>query len=221
MSEISSQAVKALREATGAGMMECKKALVEADGDQAKATEILRKRGLAAAKKREGRVAAEGKVEAYIHLGGRIGVLVEINCETDFVARGGNFQNFARDVAMHVCAAEPLYIAKEDVPEDVLVKEREIARAQAMQDPKNANKPEMVIEKIVEGRVEKYFSDTCLLEQPFIKDQTMSVGDLLRSIVARTGENIRIRRFTRYKLGEGIEKRSPDLAAEVAAALQQ
>lgn len=220
MGEISAQSVKALREATGAGMMECKKALEEAGGDSGKATEILRKRGLAAAKKREGRIAAEGKVEAYIHMGGRIGVLVEINCETDFVSRGGEFQSFARDVAMHVCAAEPQYVAKEDVPPEILAKESEIARAQALQDPKNAGKPENVIEMIVKGRLEKFFADSCLLDQPFIKDQTMSVGDLLRSMISKTGENIRIRRFTRYKLGEGIEKRVSDLAAEVAAALK-
>lgn len=221
MGEISAQAVKALREATGAGMMECKKALEETDGDSAKATELLRKRGLAAAKKREGRVAAEGKVESYIHMGGRIGVLVEINCETDFVARGEDFQNFARDIAMHVCASEPQYVAKEDVPEATVAKETEIARAQTIQDPKNAGKPDHVIDKIVQGKLEKFYGDTCLLEQPFVRDQTISVGDLLRSMVAKTGENIRIRRFTRYKLGEGIEKRTSDLAAEVAAALQQ
>lgn len=221
MAEITAAAVKELREKTGAGMMECKKALTEAQGDQEKAIEILRKLGLASAKKKEGRVAAEGVVGSYIHMGGKVGVLVEINCETDFVARGDDFQGFVKDIAMHVCAAEPRYVSKEDVPADVIEKERQIARDQALQDEKNKNKPEQVIEKIIEGRITKYYAEICLLEQPFIKDQTITVSDLLKQMVAKIGENIRIRRFVRFKMGEGLEKRKDDFASEVAAALEK
>jgi len=219
MAEITAAAVKSLREKTGAGMMECKTALVEAQGDEEKAIEILRKRGLAAAKKKEGRIAAEGIVGSYIHLGGKVGVLVEVNCETDFVARGEEFQQFVKDIAMHVCAAEPRYVSKEDVPQSVLDKEREIAREQALSDPKMAGKPEAVIEKIVEGRLSKFYMEACLLEQPFIKDQSITIGDLLKQKIAKIGENIRIRRFTRYKMGEGLEKRQEDFGSEVSKML--
>ncbi|MCS6817706.1 MAG: translation elongation factor Ts [Blastocatellia bacterium] len=202
MAEISAQAVKALREKTGVGIMECRAALIEAGGDEEKAIEILRKRGLAAAKRKEGRATAEGIIGAYVHHGSKIGVLVEVNCETDFVARNPEFQQFVKDLAMHICAAEPRYIRKEDVPEDVLAKEREIAREQALADPKMEGKPERVLEQIVEGRLAKFYAETVLLEQPFIKDPSRTIYQLLAELIAKFGENIRIRRFTRYKLGE-------------------
>lgn len=219
MAEITASAVKALREKTGAGMMECKNALNEAQGDEDKAIEVLRKRGLASAKKKEGRIAAEGMVGSYIHMGGKVGVLVEVNCETDFVARGEEFQSFVKDIAMHICAAEPKYVVKEEVPAEELDRERNIVREQAMNDEKNKNKPEAVIEKIVEGRISKYFAEVCLMEQQFIKNNELTVGALLQQMVAKIGENIRIRRFVRFKMGEGLDKRSTDFASEVAAAL--
>lgn len=219
--EITAQMVKALRDKTNAGMSDCKKALVEADGNEEKAIEILRKRGQATAAKRVDKVAAEGAVGSYIHMGGKIGVLVEVNCETDFVARTEAFQQFVKDVAMHICASEPRFVSKAEVPEDVVTKEREIALGQATADPKNANKPANIIEKMVEGRVEKFFSESVLLEQPFVKDQAITVGELVTKLTAETGEKISIRRFTRYKMGEGLEKRSEDFAAEVAAVIQQ
>ncbi|MBL8150209.1 MAG: translation elongation factor Ts [Blastocatellia bacterium] len=219
--EITASAVKNLREKTGAGMLECKNALTEAEGNEERAIEILRKRGLASAKKKEGRVAAEGIVGSYIHMGGKVGVLVEINCETDFVARGEDFQGFVKDIAMHICAAEPRFVSKDEVPEELLNKEREIAREQALSDEKNKNKPAQVIDKIVEGRISKFYSEICLLEQPFIKDQATTVAELLNRVIAKIGENIRIRRFVRFKMGEGLEKRKDDFASEVAAALQQ
>lgn len=202
MVEISAQEVKALRERTGAGIMECKTALVEAGGDQEKAIEILRKRGVASARKRAGRATTEGMVGSYIHMGGKIGVLVEVNCETDFVARTPEFQQFVHDIAMHVCAVEPLYVRREDVPEEVIERERHIAREQALADPRMKGKPESVIEKVVEGRLNKFFAETVLEEQPFIKDNSRTVGELVKELIAKTGENIRIRRFIRYKLGE-------------------
>jgi elongation factor Ts len=208
-------AIKALREKTGAGMMECKGALTEAEGNEDKAIEILRKRGLASATKKAGRVAAEGLVNAYIHAGGKIGVLLEVNCETDFVARGEEFRAFVHDLAMHITAAEPRFISKEEVSSEVLDKEKEIALEQARLDPKNANKPQQVLDKIVEGRLSKFYQETCLLEQPFVKDQNINVGELVTQMVQKTGENIKIRRFTRYKMGEGLEKRSSDLEGEV------
>src|SRR5262247_4054411 len=201
MAEITAAAVKALREKTGAGMMECKKALIEADGNEERAIEILRERGLASAKKKEGRVAAEGVVGSYIHMGGKVGVLVEVNCETDFVARGEEFQQLVKDVAMHIAAAEPRFVSREDVPAMALDKEREIARAQAKNDPKNANKPDQVIDKIVEGRLNKYYEETVLLDQPFVKDPAKTISELITEKVAKTGERISIRRFTRYKMG--------------------
>jgi elongation factor Ts len=216
MAEISAGAVKALREKTGAGMMECKKALIEADGNEERANEILRERGLASAKKKEGRVAAEGVVGSYIHMGGKVGVLVEVNCETDFVARGDEFQQLVKDTAMHIAAAEPRYVSRDGVTADVLDKEREIARAQAKNDPKNANKPDQVIDKIVEGRLNKFFEEFVLLDQPFIKDPAKTVGELITEKVAKTGEKITIRRFARYKMGEGLAKRDDDFGDEVA-----
>ena len=217
MAEITASAVKALREKTGAGMMECKNALNEAGGNEDQAIEILRKRGLASAKKKEGRVAAEGSVGSYIHMGGKVGVLVEVNCETDFVARGDEFQQLVKDVAMHIAAAEPRYVSRDEVPADALDKEREIAQAQAKNDPKNANKPDQVIDKIVEGRLNKYYEEAVLLDQPFVKDPAKTVGELVTEKIAKTGERITIRRFSRFKMGEGIEKREDDFGSEVAA----
>lgn len=216
MGDTSAAAIKALREKTGAGMMECKKALIEADGNQERAIEILRERGLASAKKKEGRVAAEGVVGSYIHMGGKVGVLVEVNCETDFVARGEEFQQLVKDIAMHIAAAEPRYVSREEVTQATLEKEREIARAQAKNDPKNANKPESVIEKIVEGRLNKFYEEVVLLDQPFIKDPAKTVGELVTEKIAKTGEKVTVRRFARYKMGEGLEKRADDFGDEVA-----
>jgi elongation factor Ts len=221
MAAVTAEMVKNLREKTGAGMMECKKALNEAEGNQERAIEILRKAGLASAKKREGRVAAEGAVGSYIHMGGKVGVLVEVNCETDFVARTEDFQRFVKDVGMHIGAAEPQFVSKDEVPEGLVAKEREIALGQAKADPKNANKPEPIIEKMVQGRLDKFFTEAVLLEQPFVKDQAITVGELVTRLSAETGEKVRIRRFARFKMGEGLEKRADDFASEVAAAIQQ
>ena len=217
MAEITGAAVKALREKTGAGMMECKKALTEAGGNEEQAVEILRKRGMASAGKKAGRVAAEGAVGSYIHMGGKVGVLVEVNCETDFVARTDEFQALVKDIAMHVAAAEPRYVSREEVPADLLDKEREITRAQISNDPKNANKPEQVIEKIVEGRLNKFYEEAVLLDQPFVKDPAKTINELLTEKIAKTGERITVRRFSRYKMGEGLDKRADDFASEVAS----
>ena len=216
MAEVSAAAVKALREKTGAGMMDCKKALNEADNNEDRAIEILRERGLASAKKKEGRVASEGVVGSYIHMGGKVGVLVEVNCETDFVARGEEFQQLVKDIAMHIAAAEPRYVSRDEVTTEVLDKEREIERAQARDDPKNANKPEQVIDKIVEGRLNKFYEEFVLLDQPFIKEPAQTVGEMVTEKVAKTGEKITIRRFARYKMGEGLSKRDDDFGDEVA-----
>jgi len=216
MAEVSAAAVKALREKTGAGMMDCKKALIEADGHEERANEILRERGLASAKKKEGRVASEGVVGSYIHMGGKVGVLVEVNCETDFVARGEEFQQLVKDIAMHIAAAEPRYVSRDEVTSDVLDKEREIARKQAQNDPKNANKSEQVIDKIVEGRLNKFYEEFVLVDQPFIKEASQTVGEMVTEKVAKTGEKITIRRFARYKMGEGLAKRDDDFQDEVA-----
>ena len=216
MAEITAGAIKALREKTGAGMMECKKALTEANGTEERAIEILRERGLASAKKKEGRVAAEGVVGSYIHMGGKVGVLVEVNCETDFAARSEEFQQLVKDIAMHIAAAEPRYVSREEITAETLDKEREIARAQAKNDPKNANKPEQVVDKIVEGRLNKFYEEVVLLDQPFIKDPAKTVGELVTEKIAKTGETITIRRFARYKMGEGLAKREDDFGGEVA-----
>ena len=221
MANITAEMVKSLREKTGAGMMECKKALTEANGNEEQAVDMLRKAGLASAKKREGRIAAEGVVGSYIHMGGKVGVLVEVNCETDFVARAEDFTQFVKDVAMHICASEPQYVHKEEVPADLVEKERGIARDQAKADPKNANKPDNIIEKMIEGRLAKFFTDTVLMEQPFVKDQNVTIRQLIAQVTAKTGEKVSVRRFTRYKMGEGLEKRQEDFAAEVAAAVSQ
>jgi elongation factor Ts len=203
--------VKALRDTTGAGMMDCKKALVEADGDMDKAIEILREKGIATAEKKSGRVAAEGIVTSYIHGDGRIGVLLEVNIETDFAAKNEDFRQFAKDVAMQIAAMKPLYISREDVPKSVMEKEKAILKAQAI----NEGKPEKIAEKIVEGRLDKFYKQICLTEQDFIKDTDKTVGDLTTELVAKIGENIKIRRFTRYEMGEGLEKRNEDFAEEV------
>lgn len=216
MAEITAAAIKALREKTGAGMMDCKKALIEAGGNEERAIEILRERGLASAKKKEGRVAAEGVVGSYIHMGGKVGVLVEVNCETDFAARSEEFQQLVKDTAMHIAAAEPRYISRGEVAAEVLDKEREIARAQAKNDPKNASKPDQVIDRIVEGRLNKFFEEVVLLDQPFIKDPAKTVGELVTDKIAKIGETITIRRFARYKMGEGLSKRDDDFGDEVA-----
>jgi elongation factor Ts len=217
MAEITSAAVKSLREKTGAGMMECKKALTEADGNEDQAVEILRKRGIATAGKKAGRVAAEGAVGSYIHMGGKVGVLVEVNCETDFVARTDEFQALVKDIAMHIAAAEPRYVTREEVPADILAKEREITRAQIANDPKNANKPEQVVEKIVEGRLNKFYEEAVLVDQPFVKDPAKTINELLTEKIAKTGERITVRRFSRYKMGEGLARREGDFASEVAS----
>ena len=217
MAEITASAVKMLREKTGAGMMECRNALAEASGSEEQAIEILRKRGLASAKKKEGRIAAEGAVGSYIHMGGKVGVLVEVNCESDFVARTDDFQQLVKDIAMHIAAAEPRYVLREEVPAEALDKEREIARAQARNDPKNANKPDQVIDKIVEGRLNKFYEETVLLDQPFVKDPAKTVNELLVEKIAKTGERLAVRRFARFKMGEGLEKRADDFSSEVAA----
>ena len=217
MAEVTASAVKQLREKTGAGMMECKNALVESEGNEERAIEILRKRGLASARKREGRIAAEGIVGSYIHMGGKVGVLVEVNCETDFVARGDEFQQLVKDIAMHIAAAEPRYVSRTEVPAEDLDKEREIARAQAKNDPKNASKPDQVIDKIVEGRLHKFYEESVLLDQPFVKAPEKTVGELVTEKVAKTGEKITIRRFQRYKMGEGLERRDEDFGGEGAS----
>jgi elongation factor Ts len=213
---ISASLVKELRERTGAGMMDCKKALAENGGDIEKAVTYLREKGLAAAAKKAGRVAAEGLIESYIHGAGRIGVLVEVNCETDFVALTDDFKGLVRDIAMQIAAAKPEFISREEVPAEILEKERDILRAQAI----NEGKPEKIADKMVEGRIEKYYKDVCLLEQPFIKDTNFTIQQLLTEKIAKIGENISIRRFARYELGEGIEKKQSDIAADVEAITQ-
>ncbi|NBD22437.1 translation elongation factor Ts [Paenibacillus glycinis] len=208
---VSASAVKELRERTGAGMLDCKKALDETNGDIAKAVDVLRERGLSAAANKAGRVATEGTVESYIHANGRIGVLVEINCETDFVGKTDQFREFARDIAMQIAAANPKFVSREEVPNDELDKEREILRAQAL----NEGKPEKIVDKMVEGRISKYYEEYCLLEQPFIKDPDKTVHTLLKEKISTIGENISIRRFVRYELGEGLEKKEDNFVAEV------
>ena len=210
---VSANDVKQLRELTGAGMMDCKRALVEANGDMEKAGEYLREKGLAAAVKKSGRIAAEGIVESYIHMGGKIGVLVEVNCETDFVAKTPEFKSFVRDIAMQIAATNPTYVSEAEVEQSVLDKEKEIFKAQAM----NEGKPEQIAEKMVEGRIKKFVKEICLLEQPFVKDPDITVKELVTQQVAKIGENINIRRFTRYEMGEGLQKKSDDFVAEVMA----
>ena len=214
--EVTATLIKDLRERTGAGMADCKKALTEVSGDMDKAIDYLRAKGLAKAAKKAGREATEGAVVSYIHAGGRIGVLVEINCETDFVARNDDFQGFTRDVAMQIAAMNPQFVRKDDVPADVVSHETTVLIAKAKEDPKNANKPEQVLAKITEGQVSKWLKEICLLDQPFVKDPDKTIEQLQQELIAKIGENIKVRRFVRFELGEGLEKKKDDFAAEVA-----
>jgi elongation factor Ts len=209
--EISASMVKDLRERTGAGMMDCKKALTETNGDIEKAIEYLREKGIAKAAKKAGRLASEGVVEAYIHGGGRIGVLVEVNVETDFAAKNEEFRAFVKDVAMQIAAMSPRYVRREEVPADEVEKEKEILKAQAI----NEGKPANIAEKMVQGRIEKFYNEVCLLEQPFIKDSDKTVEQVLKEKIATIGENMNIRRFVRFEMGEGLEKKEENFAEEV------
>ena len=215
--QITAQMVKELRDMTGAGMMDCKKALQASEGDMEKAVKWLRENDLAAADKKAGRIAAEGIVDSYIHEGGRIGVLIEVNIETDFAAKNPEFKALVRDMAMQVAAMNPLYVKREDIPEEVISHERDIARVQALK----SGKPEKIVEKIVDGRIEKYFQEVCLLEQSFIRDDSKTCEQLIKEMIGKIGENIQVRRFVRYEMGEGLEKRNEDFAQEVAAQLNK
>ncbi|MBR5439480.1 MAG: translation elongation factor Ts [Clostridia bacterium] len=206
------QDVKMLREKTGAGMMDCKKALEETNGDVEKAVDYLREKGIAKAAKKATRIAAEGIVDSYIHMGGKVGVLLEVNCETDFVARGDQFKELVHDIALQIAAANPLYLAKEDVPADVVEHEKEILRAQALAE----GKPEKIIDKMVEGRIKTYYDENCLLCQKFVKDPSKTVEEMVVSATATIGEKISVRRFVRYEMGEGLQKKTENLADAVA-----
>jgi elongation factor Ts len=195
--KISSELVKELREQTGVGIMACKNALQEADGDIKQAVDILRKKGIAKAQKREGRSASEGKVQAYIHMGGKIGVLVEVNCETDFSAKTDDFSDFTRNLAMHIAAANPMALTQEGLPADIVEREKEIYRAQALE----SGKPEKVVDKIVDGKLKKFFTEVCLLNQPYVRDPDLTIEDLLNELKIKTGENVVIKRFARFQLG--------------------
>lgn len=208
---ITAEQVKELREMTGAGMMECKKVLQETDGNMEKAAELLRERGVVKAAKKAGRIAAEGLVDSYIHGDGRIGVLVEVNIETDFAAKNPEFREFVKDVAMQIAAAKPEYVKREEVPADVVEKEKEIIKAQAM----NEGKPAEIAEKMVTGRIDKFFKEICLLEQDFVKNPDVTIGQLLTEKIANIGENITIRRFVRFERGEGLQKKEENFADEV------
>ena len=203
--------VKTLRERTGAGMMDCKNALVETNGDMEKAVQYLREKGIAAAAKKQSRIAAEGAVFSYIHMGGKIGVLLEINCETDFVAKSDDFQALGHDIAMHIAAAAPKYVTTDEVDTTELDNEREILKTQAI----NEGKPESVAEKMVEGRIKKYYKQVCLLEQEWVKDPSKTIAQLVSDATIKIGEKISVRRFVRYQMGEGLEKRKEDFAEEV------
>ena len=205
-----------LRKRTNAGMMDCKNALTETNGDLDKATEWLREKGIAKAAKKADRIAAEGLVYSYIHMGGKIGVLVEINCETDFVSRSDNFVALCKDIALHIAAAKPSYVTIEEVPADVLDHEKEILRNQAL----NEGKPANIVDKMIEGRVKKFYEEVCLLEQPFVKDPSKKIIDIVNEAILTIGEKISIRRFTRYEMGEGLEKRSDNFADEVASQMK-
>lgn len=213
--EITASMVKELRETTGAGMMDCKNALVEKNGNIEEAVKYLREKGIAKAAKKMDRIASEGIISSYIH-GGRIGVIVEINSETDFVAKNAEFQEFGKDIAMQIAAANPLYVRVEEVPADAIEKEKEILRNQAL----NEGKPAQIVDKMVEGRIAKYYKEVCLLEQPFIKDPDKTIDQLLKEKIAVIGENLSIRRFARFEVGEGIEKKQENFAEEVAKQLQ-
>ena len=215
--EVTAAMVKELRERTQAGMMDCKKALIECKGDMSKAIEYLREKGLAANAKKAGRIAAEGMVDSYIHMGGKIGVLLEVNCETDFVANTDAFKALCHDLALQIAASNPLFVSKDEVPNENLAKEREILRVQAL----NEGKPEKIVDRMVEGRIEKYYKEVCLLEQPFVKNPDITVQALVNDTALASGEKISVRRFTRYERGEGIEKKVNDLANEVEAMTRQ
>ncbi len=212
MAAVTAGMVKELRERTGAGMMDCKKALDEMAGDVEKAVDFLRKKGLASAQKKAGRVASEGAVGSYVHMGGKIGVLVEVNSETDFVSRSEAFQELVKDLAMHIAAAAPEYVRPEDVPADLVARERSVLLGQ----PDLQSKPEAIREKMVDGRMEKFYSQICLMNQIFVKDDKKKVSDVVTDAVAKLGENIQVRRFARFVLGEGLEKREDNFAEEVA-----
>ncbi len=214
-----SKDVMDLRANTGAGMMDCKRALTEADGDMDKAVTILREKGAASAAKKQSRVAAEGIVESYIHPGGKIGVILEVNCETDFVAKSDDFKTFAHDVAMQIAAMKPTYVSTEEVDAAEIEKEKEIYKAQALAEPKP--KPMNIIEKMVEGRISKYYKEVCLLEQDFFKEPEKTIKQLQTELTAKVGEKIAIRRFVRYQVGEGIEKRKDDYLGEISASLEK
>ena len=205
--------VMTLRQRTGAGMMDCKKALLETDGDMEKAVDYLREKGIAKAAKKAGRIAAEGIVDSYIHMGGKVGVLLEVNCETDFVARGDQFKELVHDIALQIAAANPSYVTVEEVPADVIEKEKEILRAQAIEE----GKPEKIVDKMVEGRIKTFYDENCLLCQKFVKDTSKTIEQLVVEATATIGEKISIRRFVRYEMGEGLQKKSENLADEVAA----
>lgn len=213
MANISASDTMKLRQMTGSGLMDCKKALTDANGDFDKAVEILKERGLAKAVKKAGRIAAEGVVSSYIHMGGKIGVLVEVNCETDFVAKTEGFLTFVKDIAMHIAASNPKYVRKEEVDAAEVQEQKTLLLKQAMAE----GKPQNIAEKMVEGRLKKFYEEICLLEQPFVKDQDKKVQDVLTEMIAKIGENISIRRFVRYEMGEGLEKRQDDFVAEVMA----
>lgn len=203
--------IKELREKTGSGMMDCKKALSEANGDMEKAVAWLREKGIASAEKKSTRIAAEGIVDAYIHAGGRVGVMIEVNIETDFAAKNEDFRRMVRDLGMQIAAMNPRWVAKEDVPADELEKERQIVRNQAL----NEGKPEKIVDKIVEGRLAKFYEDNCLLEQAFVKDDSKKISTVVKEMIAVIGENITVRRFTRYEMGEGLQKKEENFADEV------
>jgi elongation factor Ts len=212
MAEITANLIKDLRERTGAGMADCKKALVESDGDSEKAIDYLRKKGLAKAAKKAGREATEGAVVSYIHGGGRIGVLVEINCETDFVARNEDFVAFTKDVALQIAAMNPQFVRKEEITDDIVARERDVLLAKA----KESGKPEAVVAKMVDGQISKWTKEICLLDQSFVKNPDKTIDQVQQELIAKIGENIRIRRFARFELGEGLDKKKDDFAAEVA-----
>jgi elongation factor Ts len=214
---VNAASVKELRANTGAGMLDCKNALEEANGDLTKAAELLREKGLSAAANKAGRIATEGIVESYIHAGGRIGVLVEVNCETDFVAKTDQFKEFVRDVAMQIAAANPLFVRREEVPQEAIDKEREILTNQAL----NEGKPANIVERMVDGRIGKYYEENCLLEQAFIKDPDKKISQLISEKISKIGENITIRRFVRFELGEGLEKKQENFAEEVMAQVKK
>ena len=213
MANYTANDVKTLRERTGAGMMDCKNALVECDGDMDKAVDYLREKGIAKAAKKAGRIAAEGIVDSYIHMGGRVGVLLEVNCETDFVANGDMFRTLVHDIALQIAAANPQYVSKEEVPEEVLEKEKSILRAQALEE----GNPEKIVDKMVEGRIKTFYEDNCLLNQKYVKDPSKTIEQVIIEATAQIGEKISVRRFVRYEMGEGLQKKEENLADEVQA----